>query len=422
MKTYIRYIWWLNPITIYVFQLLLVLIAFCISPMTYNLYFLSEKGLDLEILTLHFLCFVFFCIGYWYSKICKFGHELRFNIELESKIQKAFFMSACIVVLGYFIWYSNAFSIHGSNLFNIMINSSLRSEYMYEIIDMPGRIAGVTSFVSISAICGPLGVWVLFNTSSVSIKKRTKWLFMIILFLCCIRALAFSSRVGAIEFIIPSLIMFFGITRMKYNSRKVIFYFPILAIIFLVFFFGVFEYSRSWIPIYSNIYDSFWEYIVVRISGYYIMAVNSEAFIVKEMDTTFFPFHTLEFLWNIPIVRDAYQALGDVSLFHKGFSIILKHCNPQYNNEGAILAFYRDFGIFFPFFYVLFGFIIGRFYRGYLQQNIYGLILYSIAVYGLLELPRYFYFGSARAVPVYIGLIFLFLFFSSKSKQKFVKY
>lgn len=79
------------------------------------------------------------------------------------------------------------------------------------------------------------------------------------------------------------------------------------------------------------------------------------------------------------------------------FQSVLKiYGNPELNNSSGILAFYSDFVILGIPLQIAFGYLVGRSYRMFKQSNVLGIVFYSYIVYSLLELPRFFSFGTLQ--------------------------
>ena len=66
------------------------------------------------------------------------------------------------------------------------------------------------------------------------------------------RSLIFAERIAILEVLLPMLVIWISFYNGKYN--KLFRFVPLIAIVFLFIFFGIFEYFRSWIY-YKNYYD-----------------------------------------------------------------------------------------------------------------------------------------------------------------------
>lgn len=211
------------------------------------------------------------------------------------------------------------------------------------------------------------------------------------------RSALFSERLAFLEILVPFLCCYFA-TQEKKKIHK---FFPIIGICCIVFIFGLFEYSRSWLGFYAINYDgTFINFIIDRILGYYTVAINTECSFIEHAPCPFFPFQTMEWITKIPFID--LQKILDV---HSSYGeIFTKYGNPEYNNPGGILAGVADFGYIGLIMSYWLGLLVGKFYKSYLSSSLLGYIYYPIFFLCILELPRYLYIGSVRFFYVFIGM------------------
>ena len=105
------------------------------------------------------------------------------------------------------------------------------------------------------------------------------------------------------------------------------------------------------------------------------------------------------------IMDDYYKESVNEKTVYQVFNVLFVLCigayliwfgNPEFNNSSGLLAFYSNFGFFGIPLQVIFGYLIGRSYRMFKRGNILGIVIYSYVVYLLLELPRFFSFGTLQ--------------------------
>ena len=414
-----RKTWWLNPIVLYSILLILVIYSYDMSETQYDILYLTEKALSIDFLFLHLFCFILFFVGYILSKRMRVGKtkfinytfsKETLNIDRLYNIYKILYK---ICILAYVIWYLNFLRINGLVILNSFRSLSSLSAAMYQMRNNSGRIGGVTSFSEIGMVVIPIGVFLWKYSDKQAIKKKCIFDCLIILALATFRAFAFSERLALIELLVPALVMYISICDNR-KLKKIIFLGPIIGVLSLVIVFGVFEYSRSWLRHYYLYYDSYFEFIIQRILGYYCNAINTECLYLKYSPGLVLPYYSVEWLWKMPGLMNFYLEITPFDFNSVNVDILYNHGNPEFNNPGGMLTLVKDFGIFFPLFQLIFGYVIGRVYRLFTRGNVLGLILYSYVYVVLLELPRYFLLGSTRSLAVYVGVLILMLQFKKK--------
>lgn len=126
----------------------------------------------------------------------------------------------------------------------------------------------------------------------------------------------------------------------------------------------------------------------------------------------YWPHLTLNWLFRFPF----FSEFADNRL--NQFQSVLKiYDNPEFNNSSGILACYSDFGILGIPLQIAFGYLVGRSYRMFKQANVLGIVFYSYIVYSLLELPRFFSFGTLQFFYFMIA-VFMFLHMVRRKKIK----
>ena len=419
-----RKVWWLNPVALYGMLQLIVILAYNIDESQYWLLYNTERGIDSAFVLLHLICFMCFAIGFYISKKIKIrmkrhnaGYELSDNNVIISSVYRAYKIIFALCIAAYIIWYGSFISINGISILANFKSLKSISDVQYIIKRNSGRIPGITSFTNLDILVFVLGIYLIFQNDLKIKKFKLNRQLIIIAFLSAFRALAFSERLAIIEVALPAFIIYLSMTSNK-KIRKIVMLMPIIAVIGLFIVFGLFEYPRSWLYHYKGVYNgTYLDFIIQRVSAYYCLAINTECLTLKYIPINNFPYHCCEWLWELPILSDIYKAFSNSDFNNLYTQLLLYHGNPEFNNPGGMLTFVKDFGIFFPFAEIIFGYIIGRFYRKYVKFEFWGTVVYPWLFLVLLELPRYFYLGNTRSCATYIGLIVILLSIRKNSKS-----
>ena len=384
------FIWWLNPINIYIGITIVAIYAFSISEKNYwLLYGVKGKYIEPEHVLIYILSACFFCFGCKTAKTFYYDNSLDlYKLEFLYKI----LWRLCICAYG--IWFVRFASIHGVSSFLSILDPNALVSKMYNFRYHSGKIAGITSMTEFGVVLAPLSIYTYVLTQ----KKVYIMNFVLLCFLATIRAALFSERLALLELLVPALIVLFIFQKYK----KIYTFIPFAALFCLFVVFGIFEYTRSWGAYYSSIYNgSYVEFVIDRVLGYYAVAVNTECTSLTMVETPFFPKNTLQFVWLLPLLKDV------PSLFIQGKKIDLLglYGNPEFNNPGGLLFGFSDFGYIGLLISFIFGRITGLFYNSMIEEKSIGIIIYPIFFLCIIELPRYFYFGNNRAFYILIGII-----------------
>lgn len=388
-------IWWLNPVVLYTMLMLLVLFANNMSSIKYSSLFGMKKGIEFKYLLLYALFYVLFVLGYLLSKKYKIKSNIMDDYYKESVNEKAvyqIFNVLFVLYIGaYLIWFCNALRINGARIILYALSGldklATYSNYLYL---HAGRISGITTFTEFSTLASPMAVYLFMTSKSKKIRRSCMRKFLLMLLFCVARAFLFSERVAIIEMFLPAFIVWL-IYQNKIKNQLIISLIPVIGVIALFVAFGVFEYSRSWKAMYSAMYDSYFDFIYTRILGYYCGSINTECLYLKHLGPVYWPHMSMNWLFRFPGFKDlANNGLQEFQYVLRTFG------NPEFNNSSGLLAFYSDFGFFGIPLQVIFGYLIGRSYRMFKRENILRIVIYSYVVYSLLELPRFFSFGTLQ--------------------------
>lgn len=346
---------------------------------------------------LHVLFFLIFILGFYSYKSRKTKITPIYRYP-PYKLIKIYKITYAITVAAYIIWFINIYRLYGSGLvFNLMHNLTGYAE----TFKGQTNISGITTFTELGIVVAPLNMYLWCITKKY--KKNLIFLFI----LATLRAAIFAERLAIIELVLPSLVIYayYG----KIFRKKIIQFAPLLGILLLLLVFGSFEYFRSW-EYYKESYEgNIVSFVVDRVFGYYSIAVNTECIQVNFLNAKYFFAETLGWLWQIP----GFSLLPDLFMTNPKIDFLTKWGNPEFNNPGGLLFAFKDFG----YFGILIQFLFGRFvaiaYRGYCRYDFISSLWYSVSFLCMLELARYFFWGSNRAFFPIIGILII---------QYFLKY
>jgi len=212
--------------------------------------------------------------------------------------------------------------------------------------------------------------------------------------LVLVHGLIGSERIVLIE---CGLAMFLPLFSFSKRWRMMALIAPFAGAIAILILFAFGEYTRSW-PYYHEQFDSFGQFVGLRLLAYVAVASNSGAGMVLTMPTVGYPFITARWLTVLPIIGIKGSQTSD---FYHSFG------NAEFNNPSGIFAAIVDFGSAFGILYLfLFGLFVGVLYGFYRRQHAVGMLAYPLFFTGLADLTQIWYWGEPRFVP---QLIFLAL-------------
>ncbi len=279
-----------------------------------------------------------------------------------------------------------------------------------------GTIPGVTTLVQAQIVYVTLLVfrWVYLPASRPS--RLEKSAVLIILLLACLRNLIWSERIAVIELLVPAAVLL--LRRPRYPRLTALM--PVFGALALVIFFSIFEYFRSWSAYYQYKYDSFALFILIRLSGYYITALDNGVGLYVDWGSVSAPFSTADWLWRFPLeigqgwLRDAF-GLGR----YEHAAWLYWNASPEFNNSSGIYMPFSDFGAAGGLLYwSLLGLVTGQIFRSFKRGGVIGMLLYPSWFIGLLEMPRILYLSEARYFPVVAIILCLIFMISMVAAQE----
>ena len=382
-----RSIWWMNPAKYLLFFLLPIFLVACILGPPLMPMFGQLNYIDFEKIMLGAAAIAALAIG---SGAGQFATKsvAKGRVPLRSHTE--------IVLLGL---------LGTSVLMHLILMNQLfldRETFISIITGQPGavfrfrnnaaRIPGITSFTQVYVIAFPLmGAYkALYGKRWSKAVSLTALTLVMLMFL---RAFTLAERLILVEAII-----LFAVPRLMLSDFRgtLVNLFPVLGFVGIFVLFAAGEYIRSW-HFYEDSYDSYLEFVVLRMSGYVITATNTGAGILERIGTTGYPYVTALWFWRLPFIELAgFEATSPISKFLQNYG------NAEFNNPSGIFAAIIDFGTVAGLLvYFLLGLVAGWLYRRFTIGNIIAIVIFPIMFMALLELTQVFYLGDPRLFTSY---------------------
>jgi oligosaccharide repeat unit polymerase len=291
---------------------------------------------------------------------------------------------------------------------SILVDVFMGRWYERNIRDTIGTIPGVTTLVQAQVPYVTLLVLRWLYVPNARPSQLEKVALLGVVFLALVRNFVWSERIAVVELVVPLAILFLRKPRYPLLTALA----PVFGVVALLVFFSIFEYFRSWSAYYQTRYDSFFVFILARLSGYYVTALDNGAGMVHDFGGLAGPLNTLDWLWRFPLeIGQTFlsKALGfDIQRYDEW---LYWNASPEFNNPSGIYMPLVDYGAAGGLvFWFLFGLLTGLIYRGFVRGSFGGLLIYPSWFIGLMEMPRIMYLCEARYFPVIVicaALIFV---------------
>jgi len=324
----------------------------------------------------------------------------------DEVIRRWFYGTVALTLFGYAAWLGvglkNGFTF--GMLLDLLTPGSTDADWIR--LNLFPTLPGVTTCTQFGVPAVVLGLWLYFRGA-----KKVLAPLAILVTVATIRAVLFNERTALIEMFVPGILV---ALRMRVLGRPLPQWFqkglrtaPLIAPLVLLIFFGSFEYVRSW-RFYQNSFDSFAEFTVWRLSGYYTTAHNNGAMAMETEQPRPLPYNTVRPLWLFPGVRNsplAYHALTQLDVEENHTRMLERYGNVELNNEGGLFQPTLDFGIAGSLlFWIGYGFVAGRFYRGFQAGTIAGVTIFPLIYLSILEVPLVLFLCYPRMFPAFVTL------------------
>jgi hypothetical protein len=423
-------VWWLNPAVAFGVPTMIVgVIAYSLGSGDYQQFWRTAKYFDFSCFNLLLAVVFTFVCGCLLGAARRSGRERVSTTDWKLAVRwqsVRLLFNVCFVlsVLAYAIWLAAGIKkgLDLGMILGILRGASdahylLRYDYLTTI---PGVTTGTQLGITVIVLGVPLGV--------VNGWRTVRWQLAIVLVLGLIRTFLNSERLAIIELLVPFVVSLIWLQpatsrRLRLLTRSA----PIIAGMFLYCFFGAAEYFRSWLDSYARTESNFWEFVAVRLTGYYTTALNNGALLWK-VDGPFplqLPPITLDFVWHFPIIKDLLPVLfpalrayaGDVA-DARYTDLLSASANPELTNPSGVFSPLIDYGLTGGLLYWLVcGLICGYLYREFRLRSVAGIFLYPALFISLIEATRVLYWCEGRFFPAMFALVIgvLFMFRETRS-------
>ncbi len=410
-------LWWLHPFWIVPLPLMVVsLIAYLLPEPDYRENWRMAKTFGASDLGLCFAVAAAFSAGcVLASRIdASFSTHRRLapgprDIKIGQRELKILFDVFLLVTLaGYFILLGSIVKQGGLGLFKSLLGGGQGSAYEIRALFKDSIISGVTTITQFGMGVALLGIYLGFTQGWRKIRLRLALLFA----MTAVRAIFLSERLSLIEVVLPSVILtirLIGFGQPGSLLRRFLLIAPVVGVGGLYTLFTFTEYFRSWASFYEGRGDqSLFSFSLLRLLGYYVTALNNGAIEWHEHGALYFPYSTLDWLWNFPVVgRALKQSLGGTDAPSEVRDALLTaDGNLELSNPSGIFVVFTDLGVTGALFYfACFGCLAGLFYGSYRRGSISGLFMYSFLFTGMTEQVRIIYLTTGRVLPTWLLLI-----------------
>ena len=217
--------------------------------------------------------------------------------------------------------------------------------------------------------------WYILNTSKVKIKTLP-----VIILIGFILFLFTSSRFTLLSIIL--IVMVFKLQKPLINFNKVKL-FIIVASLFFVFGLGVYFRSRNTWALWTGS-DNIFIIAFSEFIGYFISPINYSVALIEKQQY-FYPKNIISSLFGF-IVTALNLNIGPNSYLQN----ISNYYNPLLSAHGLVGLWFTGFG---PFLFIpsfLFGYISGKYYKLFINGNLYGMLFYPLIFISLFDSFRGF--------------------------------
>jgi hypothetical protein len=231
----------------------------------------------------------------------------------------------------------------------------------------------------------------------------------VVLLLGMARAFFLTERLAILELIIPAVgILAMHLAKRRAAASRLVAAAPFILMPAVMAVFGAFEYSRSWAFYSQHTHGSFVQFVVDRLAGYYATAYNNgQLALMYASGGSRLPYGSIEALWTAPGMSqiDLYGRLTGHTEPNDFGTVLTQHGNPEFNSPGGLAVPFVDYGtVGGLLFLFLAGLTLGVAYRSWRDGELWGALVYPVALTGLFELPRYLYWGQGRVAPAFVAL------------------
>jgi oligosaccharide repeat unit polymerase len=394
-------IWWLHPASLFGAGAVLTLaIAVGTSEWGFQLYD-TRKYLEPWHLAMGMGAWGIFSLGVWLAMST--GPEPRKQLrQPDDALIPWFWLGYLLTMAGYAIWLlvglKNGLSLAIVRDLLQGADQATADTIKNEIFP---TIPGVTTATQFGIAAVLLGTWLYCRG-----RTSLRWPLISLLATAAARAFIYSERLALIELAIPAIVIVLRLWFLNHPQpawrHAALALLPLVAVPLVIVLFGLFESFRSW-QYYKDSFGSLTEFTIWRFCGYYTTAHNNGAMSMTLRGPWAVPFSTLSWFWEFPLIERSpfgYEQLVGLNPADIHTDTLERYGNAELNNDGGLFTPARDFGwIGYGPFWLLYGFLAGKAYRGFRAGSFAGCMFYPLFLMALLELPRLQYLTATRTFP-----------------------
>ena len=224
------------------------------------------------------LAIVAFSVG------CYLGYETSTcaaeKIVNHRLLRRWFYVCVGLTLFGYLVWLGVGLKngVSPALFMDVLLSDDATVVESIREVYFP-TIPGVTTCTQFGLPAILLGLWLYFFDD----RRVIRWMILIAI-LGVLRAILNSERLALIELVVPTAILLVRVVVLPTKDylwmRRAGIVAPIVAPLLLAVVFGSFEYVRSWHH-YVDDFDSYPQFVVWRLSGYYTTAHNNAAMAIE---------------------------------------------------------------------------------------------------------------------------------------------
>ena len=325
-----------------------------------------------------------------------------------------FYATFVTILVAYLVWL--LLLLHGGlSVGSLMAALKGTSGASFDVRDQGQTLPGVTTLVQLEMGFMIIGLILAYRFGCRRHFFHILVPLLVVVAIAWVRSKLWSERLAVIELLVPGVLLIIRLSsseKWKVWQRAIMAAAPLAGPPLLFIFFSVSEYSRSWSGFYSETQSSFLLFSFMRLTGYYVTALNNGAASVEALHHYDVPYNTLEWFWKFPLVKSLmpYESMANSRPSDDYEELLTRMANPEFNNPSGVFVVRLDYGYtggLFVWFIV--GIITMVLYRSFVRGSLSGLLLYPFLFVGLLESPRVFYWGLSRGFPTWALLFFVLL-------------
>lgn len=402
----VRRLWWLHPAWIFAMVVSSTMVAAYWQAKSAYLLYGTPKYVKIEHLVMAFAAIAVFAIGGKLASLARAPQSLPATDGLKT-VRTLYYATLALTAFGYLMWFGvgikNGFHF---GQFMALVTGSDKDLYGTLRQELFTTIPGVTTCTQFGVAAMLLGTWLFVHG-----EKRTGLVLLLLMSVAAFRAILFSERTALLELLLPpGLVILRGMVLGKpwpAFIRKALLGAPIFAVVGLLLFFGGFEYFRSW-HYYQTKFDSYPEFVVWRLSGYFTTAHNNGAMALETNQPRPLPYFTWRPLWEFPGVASSpfgYKKLTGIDMGDTHDAMLEKYGTIELNNEGGLFQAALDYGwAGFLLYWFAYGFCATKLYRRYMAGTLGGVTIYPLVYLSLLEVPLVLLLFYTRLTPPVVTL------------------